>query len=93
MIVNGSGAHLYTEVVGDVKVGKFSIDISVDYREEVYTDEAKYAEVALAAIVVFTILEHASKVVLIGLYVIAWGEEIFVASSAWVVIHDVEVGL
>jgi hypothetical protein len=57
--VYNTRAHLYTEVLGDIKIGEFGINIGVNDRYEVYTDETEYAEVALAAVVVFTVFEHA----------------------------------
>ena len=93
MIVDGGRAHLYAEVIGDVEVGELGIDIGIDHREEVDTNEAEYAEVSLATIVILAVFEHTGKIVLVGLYIVAWGEEILVAGSTRVVIHYVEIGL
>ena len=93
LVVDDAGTHLYGKILGNVEVGEFGIDIGIDNREEVDTNEAEDAKVALATIVVLTVLEHASEVVLVGLNVIAWGKEILITGSAWVVIHNVEVGL
>ena len=93
MIVDGGRAHLYAEVVGDVKVGELGIDIGIYHGDEVYADEAEDAEVALATVAVLAVLEDTLEVVLVGLYVVAWRKEIFVAGGAGVVVHDVEIGL
>ena len=92
-IVNSGGAHLYAEVVGDVKIGQLGIDIGIDYGEEVYSNEAEDAEVALAAVVVLAVFEDSREVVLIGLHIVARRKEILVARGVGVVVHDVEVGL
>ena len=82
-----------TEVRTDVEMGKLGIDIGIDDGDEVYADEAEDAEVALAAVVVLAVLEYALEVVLVGLHVVAWGQEVLVAGGTGVVVHDVEVGL
>ena len=91
--VDAGGAELHAEVVGDVEVGELGIDVGINNGDEVYTDEAEDAEVALAAVVVLAVLEHALQIVLVGLHIVSGGKEIFVAGGAGVVVHDVEVGL
>ena len=92
-VVDGGRAHLYAEVVGDVKVGELGIDIGIHYGDKVHTDEAEDAQVALATIVVLSILEHSREILLVGLYIVSRRQEILVAGCAWVVVHDVEIGL
>lgn len=93
LLVDDAGSYLYGEVFGDVEVGELGIDIGIDDGDEVYADEAEDAEVALAAVVVLTVLEDALQVVAVGLYVVAGWEEVLVAGGAGVVVHEVEVAL
>ena len=92
-VLYGGRAYLYAEVVSDVEVGEFGIDIGIYYGEEVYTDEAEDAKVALATVVVLAVLEDACEVLFVGLNIVAWGKEILVTGCARVVVHDVEIGL
>ena len=92
-MVDDAGAYLYTEILRYVKIGKFSIDIGIDNRDEIYTDKAEDAEVALSAVVILTILEYTFEVILVSLDVVAGWKEILIASGTGIVIHDVEVGL
>ena len=70
-VVDGGRAHLYAEVVGDVKVGELGIDIGIHYGDKVHTDKAEDAQVALTTIVVLSIFEHSREILLVGLYIVS----------------------
>ena len=93
LVVDDAGTHLYGKIFGNVEVGEFGIDIGIDHGDEVYADETEDAEIALASIVVLSVLEDAREVFLIGLYIVSWGQEILVAGCSRIVVHNVEVGL
>ena len=93
LVVDGSGAHLYAEVFSDVKVGELCVNIGIDYGDEIYSDETEYAQVSLAAIVVFAILEYAFEIVLIPFDIVTWRQKVLITCCVGVIIHDVEVGL
>mgnify|MGYP004520208937 CR=1 FL=1 len=81
------------EIGRDVEHGELGVDIGVDNREEVDTDEAEGGEVAVAAVEVLLSLENLLELVLASGDVVAGGQHVKVRLRVWVVVHDVEVGL
>ena len=86
--------HTQTEVVGDVELRQGSVDVGIDDGKRVDTDEYEEAHVPPTAVSVFPVLEE--RLILFdvaGVYLRPQMQELIVALSVGVVVHDVHVGL
>ena len=95
MVVDDRRFHLQAQVLGDIEHREFRIDIGINHRECIDTDQTEETQIAPTAVFVLAFLEDVLVTLALGICrdLHAEMQELVVTLRVWVVIRQVQIGL